>query len=193
MDGIVDLPSTDDESHFSGLVLRFEHCVPMKHQINLASHTLESILEHRFLADCGAMLWSKGVYDFEVLHAESDNSGYDLVIEANSIVRHIQLKSMVAGGTRARINVHRSLQSKPSACVIWIIYDLDDLRVQQYLWFGDEAGKPLPDIGDRVVRHSRANADGLKGVRPALRNIPKGRFHPIGSMKELAEKLFGLE
>lgn len=165
----------------------------MKQQISLASHTLESILEHRFLADCGSILWSRGIYDFEVLHAESDNAGYDIVIEANGVVRHIQLKSMVSGGRRARINVHQALSNKPSGCVIWIIYNLEDLSAQQFLWFGGKAGEPLPDIGDRVVKHSRANAKGVKGVRPALRNVPKGWFDKIETMEELIALLFGVD
>ena len=164
----------------------------MKQQINLASHTLESILEHRFLADCGSILWSMGIYDFEVLHAESDNAGYDIVIEVSGFVRHIQLKSMVKGGTRSRINIHRTLSNKPSGCVIWIIYNLEDLSVQEYFWFGGQAGEPLPDIGDRVVKHSRANAKGVKAVRPALRNVPKGWFDNVGTMEELITLLFGV-
>lgn len=163
----------------------------MKHQVSLASHTLESVIEHRFLADCGSALWSKGICNFEVLHAESDNAGYDLVIEANGVVRHIQLKSMVSGGRRSRINVHQTLGNKPSGCVIWIVYDLDNLSPSQYLWFGGEAGKPLPDLGDRAVKHSRANADGVKVVRPALRNIPKGWFEKVETIEELIERLFG--
>lgn len=183
----------DDESQFSGLGTAFEHGVCMKHQISLASHTLESILEHRFLADCGSILWSRGIYDFEVLHAESDNAGYDLVIEANGFVRHIQLKSMVTGGTRSRINVHRALANKPSGCVIWIIYNLEDLSAQQFLWFGGKAGESLPDIGDRSVKHSRANSDGVKAIRPALRNIPKGWFDKVATMEELVAMLFQLD
>jgi len=165
----------------------------MKQQISLASHTLESILEHRFLADCGSILWSQEIYDFEVLHAESDNAGYDIVIEAKGVVRHIQLKSMVSDGRRSRINIHHALSSKPSGCVVWIIYELDCLSVQQYLWFGGKAGEPLPDIGDRVVKHSRANAKGVKAVRPALRNVPKGRFEKIGTIEELIVRLFGID
>jgi len=160
-------------------------------QASVSSHTLESIIEHKFLADCGTTLWGRGIHDFEVLHSESDNSGYDIVIEANGVMRHVQLKAMRKGGTRARINVHQALGNKSSGCVIWIIYDPASLDIDHYLWFGGEPGEPLPDLGDRVVKHSRANSEGIKAVRPALRNIPKGWFNKVQSTADLVKILFG--
>jgi hypothetical protein len=158
---------------------------------NIYSHTLEKILEHTFLANIGRSLWNIGLYDFEVLHSEVDDSGYDLVIEVCAIVRHIQLKSKVAGGKRARINVHKKLLLKPSACVIIMEYDPATLEVQTYRYFGGEAGEPMADLGERVVKHSRANAQGVKAVRPNLRNIPHGWFEEIGGTQELCSRLFG--
>src|SRR6476620_10460783 len=63
-----------------------------------ASSCLEKVLEHRFLAELTSALWLGGVRDFEVLRSDVDSHGYDLVIEANGILRHIQLKAMVCGG-----------------------------------------------------------------------------------------------
>ena len=163
----------------------------MNAPVNFHSHTLEKILEHAFLADIGKSLWASEVYDFEVLYSEVDDSGYDLVIEARGIVRHIQLKTKVADGKRARINVHTKLIAKPSACVIVMGYNPQNLVIGNYHYFGGDAGKPMPNLGERVVRHSRANAKGEKAIRPNLRNVPQGWFEKIGSTEELCCRLFG--
>ena len=37
-------------------------------------------------------LWKRGDWRLEILKPQVDDSGYDLVLEANSIIRHVQLK-----------------------------------------------------------------------------------------------------
>ncbi len=158
---------------------------------NIYSHRLEKILEHEFLAGIGKCLWNRGIHDFEVLHSEIDDNGYDLIIEACGIVRHIQLKSKITGGRRTQINVHKKLLTKPSACVIIMEYDPATLEIGTYRFFGSEAGMQMPDLGDRVVKHSRANAKGVKAVRPNLCNVPQRRFKEISNREELCCRLFG--
>ncbi|SIN65686.1 hypothetical protein SAMN02745824_1534 [Parasphingorhabdus marina DSM 22363] len=159
---------------------------------NIYSHRLEKILEHEFLAGIGKCLWNRGIHDFEVLHSEIDDNGYDLIIEACGKVRHIQLKSKITGGRRAQINVHNKLLDKPSACVIIMEYDPATLAVKSYRFFGSEAGVKIPDIGERVVKHSRANAKGLKAIRPNLRNVPQSWFEEISNSEELCCRLFDI-
>lgn len=158
---------------------------------NHYSHTLEKIFEHDFLGQLGRCLWLRGIKDFEILRGDTDDHGHDVIVEANGVMRHIQLKSMYDKGRRRDVNIHVKLLKKPSACVIWLIYDADTLKFTNFRWFGGEPGKPIPDIGDRVVKHSRANAKGIKAVRPNLRNVPQSSFASLSSIEELSQKLFG--
>ena len=91
--------------------------------VNHYSHTLENIIEHAFLAQLGRCLWLQGVKDFEILRGDTDDHGHDVIVEANGVMRHIQLKAMYNKGRRKDVNVHVKLLKKPSACVIWLIYD----------------------------------------------------------------------
>jgi hypothetical protein len=62
-----------------------------------------------------------------------------------------------------------------------------------YLFFGQDAGQPLPTLDDfSVAKHTKGNKDGVKAERPAIRVIPKGQFTAIGTTTELAIQLFGL-
>ena len=65
----------------------------------------EKLVEHLFVGEVLRKLWCWGVYDVDVLRAETDAAGYDIVIEVASVVRHIQLKSSALA---------RRLQSKRS-------------------------------------------------------------------------------
>jgi hypothetical protein len=52
-------------------------------------------------------------------------------------------------------------------------------------------GEPLPDLGERFMRHSRGNAKGLKAVRPGMRSLAASRFETLPDMAALADRLFG--
>ena len=52
-------------------------------------------------------------------------------------------------------------------------------------------GRSLPDIaGFKVSKHTKGNAEGKKAERPALRNVPKGRFRKFAKLEELFDMLF---
>jgi hypothetical protein len=53
----------------------------------------EQALVHIFLGQLLAFMWRNGGRDIEVLKSEVDRGGYDVVLESNGIIRHIQLKS----------------------------------------------------------------------------------------------------
>jgi len=59
----------------------------------------EKLLEHLFLSELLRPLWRQGRRDMEVLRAEVDGAGYDLVVECNGVLRHIQLKSSHTAAT----------------------------------------------------------------------------------------------
>lgn len=151
----------------------------------------EKVVEHLLVGELLRHLWERGVV-VEVLKPEVDAEGYDVVFEVQGVTRHVQLKASHASSKTARVNVHASLSSKPSGCVVWSVFEPGELRFQGFRFFGAAPGQPMPDIADlSPVRHSRADASGQKGVRERLRAVPRGRFEELGSVAELAGRLFG--
>jgi hypothetical protein len=150
----------------------------------------EKVVEHMFLAELSRSLMLDLRMPFEVLRSEFDAFGYDLVIEANGVLRHIQLKASVASGARANVDVQLALADKPGGCVVWIFVDPETFRLGPFLWFGGTPGRSLPPLGERAVRHSRGDATGEKKVRPGLRRVPKAMFTSLATVRELATVMF---
>ncbi|MFP5277377.1 MAG: hypothetical protein ACLGPM_09685 [Acidobacteriota bacterium] len=75
----------------------------------------ERIVEHVFVGDALRRLWQRGVTYVEVLRSEFDAGGYDLVMSHGKIVRHIQFKTIMAGGTTADIKASLRLMGSPAA------------------------------------------------------------------------------
>jgi len=76
----------------------------------------EQYLEYVFLADLCREMWKRGE-PVDVLHSHTDRSGYDLLLEANGIQRHVQLKSSFEGAKTSRQNINIRLAERPSGCV----------------------------------------------------------------------------
>jgi hypothetical protein len=160
---------------------------------SLFSSHREMILEHLFAGEVMRRVWLSGVKRLEILKPQVDDGGYDLVLEANSIMRHIQLKATFKGSKVARFNVHMALAEKPSGCVVVQVFDPLTLKADHYLWFGAESKERLPDIsGFAVAKHTKGNSLGKKLERPSTRIIPRSKFVRLNSVEELAERLFGL-
>jgi ADP-ribosyl-[dinitrogen reductase] hydrolase len=151
----------------------------------------EKMLEHVFLADLSRALWRQGRRDFEILRAEVDRGGYDVVVECGGAIRHIQLKSTHRHGKAREVPIQLALGSKPSGCVVWLIYDPMTMELGPFYWFGAAPGEPLPDLGGKVVRHTKGNKDGVRAERRGLRMLPRSRFARLETMEELALILFG--
>lgn len=115
----------------------------------------EKLVEHLFVAELLKFSWLHHDCSMEVAKPEVDNSGYDLIVEAKGVVRHIQLKTSIVGGKTAFQKIHTKLAEKPSGCVVWIYVDEGTLRLGPFLYFGAEAGKPLPSLADRRLRNTR--------------------------------------
>lgn len=156
-----------------------------------SSSALEKVLEHRFVAELSAALWLQGITDFEILRAEVDSHGYDLVIEANGTIRHIQLKALRSGGKRSEVDVSTRLTRKPSGCVIWMVYDPLSLNLGPFRWLGEKPGERLGALGEKVARHTKGNAEGKKGERPGHRSVKKSAFTEVATTAELVPVLFG--
>lgn len=151
----------------------------------------EKVIEHLFVGDVLRCLWRQGVRDMEVLRAEVDRAGYDLVMEADGVMRHIQLKASFHGAKTARVGLHTDLSRKPSGCAIWIWFDPLSMQLGPYLWFGGEPGQPLPPLGERVGRHTRGDSTGRKAERQNIRIITRGQFVSLATMDDVVRALFG--
>ena len=155
------------------------------------SSAREKLLEHLFVGELMRHLWISGCRDVELLRSEVDNGGYDLVLECNDIIRHIQLKASHRGSKTARVNININLARRLSGCVIWILFDEDTLELGPYLWFGGKPGEPLPPLGDKIARHTKADAAGLKKERAGLRVVSRTSFRMVSTIRDLTQTLFG--
>lgn len=164
---------------------------PVDPSLYAESSLREKIIEHTFIAGLLRVLWLSGKRDIEVLRTEVDRDGYDIVLHCNGILRHVQLKSSYREATTARVDARTALEGKPSGCILWILFDQRTLELGPYLWFGGKPGERLPALGDKVARHSRPNAQGIKAERPGLRTISRGSFTKLKTMDELIAALFG--
>lgn len=158
-----------------------------------ATHSVlrERIVEHVFVGAVMRRLWQLGAFDVDVLRAEFDAGGYDLVMSSRSVIRHIQFKASLTDGARANISVNMRLSQVASGCVIWLGVT-DDLDIKEYRWFGADAGFPLPDISDHPMpRQTRGNAQGVKAERKDQRVLRKGEFETLDGLDDVLHRLFG--
>lgn len=155
------------------------------------SSSREKVLEHLFVGDLLRCLWRHGTHDIEVLRAEVDKGGYDLVLEANGVIRHVQLKSSHRTATTREVGVNINLARKPCGCVLWIQFDPATLELGPFLWFGGEPGCRLPSLGDRIGRHTKGDRTGHKAERPNIRVLSRSQFQSLPSIDAVARALFG--
>lgn len=156
------------------------------------SSALEKLLEHLFVGDLLRCLWTIGVRDMEVLRAEVDRGGYDVVLEANGVLRYLQLKASHATAKATEVNINTNLARKPGGCVVWMRYDPATLALGPFLWFGGKPHELLPSLGDKVARHTKANSQGVKAERPNIRRLPRTSFENLPTMDAVAHALFGI-
>jgi hypothetical protein len=150
----------------------------------------EQALGHLLLGQLLAFMWRNGARDIEVLKSEVDRGGYDVVLEANGVIRHVQLKSSFRGSKVREVDVSTKLLRKPGGCILWLEFDRENLAIERFYWFGGKAGEALPDLGLRVSRHSKGNSEGEKNERPIHRVLTRGRFEALADISAVVEKLF---
>lgn len=111
------------------------------------SKTVEKLTEHIFLAEVLQECWFRRRKPVEVLRSEVDASGYDLVLEVDGTIRHVQLKASRMGAKTIRQTINSKLQERAGGCIVWLFYELDPRtwRVElSYLWRDLEV-EPLPE------------------------------------------------
>src|SRR5688572_23557630 len=77
------------------------------------SSALEKLLEHLFVGDLLRCLWAIGARDMEVLRGEVDRGGCDVVLEANGVLRYLQLKASHATAKAKEVKINTNLARKP--------------------------------------------------------------------------------
>lgn len=151
----------------------------------------EKLIEHLFIGELLKLSWLRHDCDLEVAKPEVDNAGYDVILEANRVVRHIQLKASHFESSTSTQKLHIKLGDKPSGCVVWILFNDDTLELGPFLFFGNDAGEPLLGLDRlKVGNHSKANSQGEKAERPNIRVVNKGQFERLSSIVEVYERLF---
>ena len=60
----------------------------------------------------------------EVLHAEVDEGGYDIVFQVGDMIRHVQLKTRFKSARGRRVTVNSNLEKHRGGCVVWIFWTL---------------------------------------------------------------------
>lgn len=154
----------------------------------------EKLIEHLFIGELLKHSWIKGDCALEVSKPEVDRAGYDVIVEANGVIRHIQLKASIIGGKTARQKVNIKLGEKPSGCIVWIYFDQETLQLGPFLFFGGGPNAPLPNLSAaKVARHTKGNQDGYKAERPNIRELNKGEFKRYDTVPLIFGALFSSE
>ncbi len=101
------------------------------------------------------------------------------------------LKTTHRGAKASYQKVQIALGTKPSGCVIWIIFYADSLELGPYLVFAGTAGDKLPSLAIfKSARQTKPNSEGVKTERVNLRQVPKSRFKELKSIAEVYSLLF---
>lgn len=151
----------------------------------------ERVIEHLFVGDMLRTLWRQGRRDVEVLHAEVDLAGYDIVVECGGTMRHVQFKSSYRGAKTREVKVHVNLSAKPCGCVVWVMFDPATLELGPFRWLGGAPGQRMAQLGDRIARHTKADSRGTKAKRPSHRVVAKSAFKELATMEDVTAALFG--
>ncbi|NHO87660.1 hypothetical protein G8768_11915 [Pseudoteredinibacter isoporae] len=151
----------------------------------------EKLIEHLFIGELLKISWKYDDCLLEVAKPEVDNAGYDVVLEANRVMRHVQLKSSYSGARVSKQNVHVKLSEKPSGCIIWVYFNEETLELGPFYFFGAAPGKPLPSLETaKVAKHTKGNSEGYKAERPNIRVLNKGDFTCFNSAFDVYQALF---
>ena len=134
----------------------------------------EKLLEHVFLSELLQEVWLyRCPRTVEVLRAEVDYAGYDLLLEYGGECRYIQLKSSSV------VKVNTKLIDKLGGCVILLIYKVIDGQVSLTYRFWEGSSKECLNLCDKTGEE-----------RPNKIKINIGCFDKPVGIVELFDKLF---
>lgn len=146
-----------------------------------------SLAEHVLLADLMTYGWYERGISLQVLRAEVDVAGYDVVLADDRVLRHVQFKA----GQRSPVPISLRLCEAPSGCVVWarLREPSDGWRPKvEYRYLGGAPGDRLTveELGDRVTRRPKSGTL-REGHRDVNWTAMEGPFDGAG----LYERLFG--
>jgi hypothetical protein len=159
----------------------------------------EQLVEYLLLAELLQDGWLRRRQRIDVLRADVDAAGYDLVLECGGVLRHVQLKSSVKGGKARTQKLHVDLAGYACGCVVWVILKRVILKKTgerrlrlRFRVMGGGPHQPLPDLsGFSLAKHTKPNAKGVKTPRSKLRIVKRRAFKELASITELSDWLFG--
>jgi len=161
---------------------------------SINSRFIENMIEHAFISEIVQEAWINNKGKLEILRAEVDDAGYDIVLSWKNKNRYIQLKTSEKDGTTAKQKLNIALAHKENGCIVWIIRETNDKTKRfkfKYLFFGSEFGQPFPDVEKyKTAKHPRRNAKGERKERPNVKEIPKDAFTKCNSCSKLFTALF---
>ena len=157
---------------------------------SLRSSEREEYVEYIFLGSLCSYAWENNRF-LEVARSKTDAFGYDLVLSSGSVTRHVQLKASRSLGKTSRQKINKALGQKPSGCVIWVKINDDTLAPEIFGWPGGAPGDRMSDFGTRIAKHTKANAQGVKNLRPNIREVGWGEFKHFSTIGEVFVALFG--
>jgi hypothetical protein len=158
------------------------------------SSAMEHLLEHVVLAELSQEAWFGRGQLVDIMHSSVDAFGHDVVLECGDVIRHVQFKARRLDAKTSTYKINTKLAERPSGCIVWLGWSRPASvnRVDvEYRWFGGKPGERLPSLGDVVAKHTKANALGIKVVRPGIRQLSLSKFERLNDVGELVDRLFG--
>lgn len=146
------------------------------------SRTMENLIEHVFLSDVLQECWFRERRPVEVLRAEVDAAGYDLILEVGGTIRHVQLKASRRGGATRKQTINRKLGDRLGGCIVWIEYAVDPTACRAeltYLW------REASNLPTTVARNPRTGAPRVNSCE-----IKRSEFERLAGVAELVHRLF---
>ena len=141
------------------------------------SRFFENLQEHRFLCDLAThLVLREPPYLLNILKAEVDMFGFDLVLSVGEQTRHLQMKTRSGIPPSNAYQISETIWTIPGGCVVWMLYSQSTLEPTSYYLLGF----PLPGIDEFSL-----------APRPGYRNVKmQSANHPSLSIAQLGDVLF---
>jgi hypothetical protein len=142
------------------------------------SHYVEKLMEHVFLGELLQECWFHRQRVVEVTRAEVDAAGYDVILEADGVIRHVQLKATRKGGSTHFQDINRKLSDREGGCIIWMEYEASPTAPLKVLYRWREA-KNLPDKIGKTARQSRLTRQNFSHKTESIADLVDLLFPPV--------------